>query len=82
MRAVVDLRPVVNIEDVHDAAVLVDPVDDAISTAPGAVTTVKRSEQRLADPQRVDRKCGFAELQHRGGNGFRQPLSEDRKSVV
>jgi hypothetical protein len=25
----VDLRAVVNIEDLHDAAVLVDPVDDA-----------------------------------------------------
>jgi hypothetical protein len=67
---------VVNIEDVHDAAVLLDPVDDAIGTAPGAVTTVKRSEQRLAGPQRVDRKCGFAELPHRGGSGFRQPLSD------
>jgi hypothetical protein len=31
---VVDLGAVVNIEDVDDAAVLIDPVNDAIGTAP------------------------------------------------
>ena len=38
--AVVDLRAVVNVEDVDTAAVLVDPVDDAIGAAQGAVTIV------------------------------------------
>ena len=38
MRAVVDLRAVINIEDVDNAAVLVDAVDDAIGAAPRAVT--------------------------------------------
>lgn len=42
MRAVVDPRAVVNIEDVDDAAVLVDPVDDAIGAALRAVATSKR----------------------------------------
>jgi hypothetical protein len=35
LRPVVDLRAVVNIKDVHNAAVLIDPVDDAIGAAPG-----------------------------------------------
>jgi hypothetical protein len=30
----------------------------------------------LADPVRVDRKSGTAELQHDGGNGFREPLGD------
>lgn len=76
MRAVVDLRAVVNIEDVDNAAVLVDPVDDAIGAAPGAVTTGERPEQGLADPVRADRKRSIAELQHGSGNGFRKPLGD------
>ena len=47
---VVDLRAAVNIEDVDDAAVLVDAVDDAVGAAPGAVTASEGPEQRLADP--------------------------------
>jgi hypothetical protein len=74
LRAVVDLRAVVNIEDMDNAAVLIDPVDDAIGAAPGTMTASERPEQRLADPVRIDRKRGIAELQHGGGNGFRQPL--------
>ncbi len=71
---VVDLRAVVNIEDVDETAILVDPVYDAIGAAPGTVATGQRPEQRLADPVRIDRESGIAELQHSGGNGFRKPL--------
>src|SRR5205085_8792128 len=39
---------VVNVEDIDNAAVLIDPVDDAVGAAPGAVTASKRPEQRLA----------------------------------
>jgi hypothetical protein len=67
----VDLRAVVDIEDVNNAAVLVDPVDDPISAATGTVTASKRPEQRLADPVRVNCQRGITELQHGGGNGFR-----------
>jgi hypothetical protein len=55
LRAVVDLRAVVNVEDVDNVAVLVDPVDDAIGAATGTVTASERTEQWLADPLRVDR---------------------------
>jgi hypothetical protein len=44
LRAVVDLRAVVNIEDMDNAAVLIDPVDDAIGAAPSALTASKRPE--------------------------------------
>jgi hypothetical protein len=60
LQAVVDLRAVVNIEDVDHATVFVDPIDDAISAAPGAVTAAKRPEQRVADPVRIDCKRGIA----------------------
>jgi hypothetical protein len=73
LRAVIDLRAVVNIEDVDDAAALVDPVDDAIGAAPGAMTASERPEQWLADPLRVNRQRGIAELQHGGGNSFGKP---------
>jgi hypothetical protein len=38
LRAVVDLRAVVNVEDVDNTAVLIDPVNDAVGASPGAVT--------------------------------------------
>jgi len=76
LRTAVNLRAVVNIEDVHDVAVLVDPTDDAIGAAPRAVTAGERPGQRLADPMRIDRKRGIAELQHGGGNDFREPLGD------
>ena len=66
----------VDIEDVHHAAVLIDPVNDAVGAAPGAVTSSERAEQGLADPVRVDRKRSIAELKHGGGNGFREPLGD------
>ena len=49
-------RTEVDIEDVDNAAVLVDLVDGAVGTAPGAMTASERPEQRLADSVRVARK--------------------------
>ena len=73
---VVDLRAMIDVENVNDAAVLVDPVDDAIGAAPGPMTTGQRPDQRLADPVRVDRKCSLTEPQYRSGNGLRKPLGD------
>jgi len=42
------------------------------------MTSSKRPVQGLADPMRVDRKSGIAEVQHGGGNGFREPESRRR----
>lgn len=57
-----------------NAAVLGDPVDDAVGAVPGAVTASERPGQRLADLVRIDRERGIAELRH-GGNGFWQPAA-------
>jgi hypothetical protein len=40
----VDLQAVVNVEDVDNAGLLVDPVDDAIGAAKGTVTAGERPE--------------------------------------
>ena len=74
--AVVNVQAVVNVKDVDNSAGLVDPVDDAISAAPGAVAASERPEQRLADPVRVACKPGIAKLQHSGSNGFRKPVGD------
>jgi hypothetical protein len=48
MRAV-DVRAVVNVEDMHGSGVLVDAVDDPVRAPPRAVAALERPEQRLAD---------------------------------
>jgi len=66
----------INNEDVHNAAALIDAIDDAIGAAPSAMTTGQRSEQRRANSVRIACKRGIAELQHGSGNGFREPLGD------
>jgi hypothetical protein len=46
----VDLRAMIDVENVNDAAALVNPVNDAIGSAPCALATGQRPEQRPADP--------------------------------
>ena len=76
LRAAVDLRAVADVEDVDHAAVLVDPVDDAIGATPGAVTSGQRSKQRFADRVRIFRQGGRTELQRSRGHGLRQLLCD------
>ena len=76
LRAAVDLRAVADVEDVDHSAVVVDPVDDAIGTPPGAVTSGQRPKQRFADPVRIFRQGGRTELPRGGGHGLRQLLSD------
>jgi len=40
----------IDVENVDNVVTLIDPVDDAISAAPGTMTTCQRPEQRLAEP--------------------------------
>jgi hypothetical protein len=47
---VVDLRAKIDVENVKDAAALVDPEDDAIGAATGTMTTRQRREHRFAGP--------------------------------
>jgi hypothetical protein len=60
LRTAANLRAVVNIEDVHDVAVLADPIDDAIGTAPRAVTAGEWPVPGLADTMRID--CPICDL--------------------
>ena len=71
VRAVVDLRAVVDVEDVDGAIGLVDPVDDPVGAAAGSMTAGQRTEQRFANAVRVDGQGGLAEFQHRGGDCLR-----------
>jgi hypothetical protein len=50
---VVDLRAVIDVEHMNNAAAVVEPVDAAIRATPGTVTTFQRSEQRPADATRL-----------------------------
>ena len=71
VRAVVDLRAVVDVEDVDGAIGLVDPVDDPVGAAAGSMTAGQGTEQRFANAVRVDGQGGLAEFQHRGGDCLR-----------
>ena len=50
----VDLRAVVDVEDVYGAVGFVDPVNDPVGAAAGSVTACEGAEQRFADAVRVD----------------------------
>ena len=80
-RPVIDLRAVVNIEDVHHAAALIDPVGAAIGAVPSVVISGERPGQRLADPVWVDRKRGITELQPGSGNGSREQRAIARRAA-
>jgi hypothetical protein len=73
MRAV-GFGAVVDVEDVDDAVVFIDPVDDPVRAAEGSMTASQRAEQRFADAVRVDREGGLAELQHGSGDCLGKPL--------
>jgi len=66
----------INVEDVNDTTAFVDPVNDPVCTAPGAMAASQRPEQRLADAVRIDRERGIAEFQHSRRDSFREPLSD------
>jgi hypothetical protein len=76
LRPTVNLRAAIDVENVNDAAALVDPVDDAIGAAQRTVTTGQWPEERLTYTVRADRKCSLAELQHRSGNALRKPFGD------
>ena len=52
----VDVGAMIDVENVHGARILLDPVDDPVGTAPRSVAAGQGPEQRLADPVWVDRK--------------------------
>jgi len=67
LRAVIDIKAVVDVENVHGAGVLIYPVNDPVGAATGPMAAGERAEQRLAYPMRVLCERGIAEFQHRCG---------------
>lgn len=66
----------VDIEHFGDMGLLVDTVDDAVSSTQRAMTASQRAEQRLADPAGAQGKGGVAELKHRPSHRFRKPFGD------
>jgi hypothetical protein len=67
---------VVDIEHLHGAGLFVNAVDDAVGSAPRAVTASQRAKQRLAYPMWAQGQRGFTELKNRSRYRFRQPFSD------
>jgi hypothetical protein len=73
---VVDVRAVVDIEHFDDMGLLVDAVDDTVSSTPRAVTASQRAEERPASPAGAQGQGGVTELKHRRRHGLRQPFGD------
>lgn len=80
MWTVINLRTVVNIEDVDYSTALVNPVNDAVGAAPGTVTACERPKQGLPEGgselppagDKVARQLTAAQLCAGGGLDMRQ----------
>jgi hypothetical protein len=72
----IDVQPVVDVEDMHGPRAVVNPINDPICAATGAVAARKRAEERFANAVRIDGECARAELEHGGCHGLRQALHE------
>jgi hypothetical protein len=59
------MSAVVDIEHFDDMGLIVDAVDDAVSSAPRAVAADQWAEERLADPAGAQGQGGVAKLKHR-----------------
>jgi hypothetical protein len=68
---VVDVRAVVDIEHFDHAGLIVDAVDDSVSSTSRAVTASQRAEERLADPAGAQGQGRVTELEHRRRHGLR-----------
>lgn len=72
----VDVRAMVDIENVDRSSRFVDAVHDSIRATQGAVATGERPEQWLADSLRVVGQRTVAELQHGRRHRLRKPSAD------
>lgn len=72
--ATVDVWPVLDGLDDRPLGLLVDPVDDPMVAAAGAVEAFQLETQRMAGPVRVTRGGGIGELDGRRRDLLGQPL--------
>jgi hypothetical protein len=67
---------VVDIKHLDDMGLFVNPVDDAVGSAPRAVTAGQRAEERFTYPARAQGQGSFAEFKNRCRYGLRQPFGD------
>lgn len=72
----IDVGSVVDVNDVYRSCAFLDAVNDPVGAAPGAMAPGEWTEQRLADPVRIDGECAIAEFERRRGYGLRQALGD------
>jgi hypothetical protein len=72
----VDVAPVLDAKHDHLAPLLVDAVENTVSTSAGRVDTAQLTLQRLADSTRLPHERRGEELDHRRRNGLWQALGE------
>jgi hypothetical protein len=68
----VDVTSMADVDDGDDPSLVVDPVDDAVGSAPCAEPVVQRREQLLPHPARLLQQRPGDELVGSRGDGFRQ----------
>jgi hypothetical protein len=61
---VINVRAVVDAEHFDDMGLFVDAVDDAVGSAPRAVTASQRAEERFTDPAGAQGQGSLTEFKH------------------
>jgi hypothetical protein len=67
---------VVDSEHFYGVGLLIDAVDDPVSSPQRTMTASQRAEQRLAYPVRAQGQDSFAERKNRRRHGLRQPFGD------
>jgi hypothetical protein len=67
---------VVDIEHLHGAGLFVNAVDDAVGSAPRAVTARQRAKERFAYPAWAQCQRSLTELKNSSRYRLRQPFSD------
>jgi hypothetical protein len=73
---VVNVCAVINIEYFDDMGLFVDAVDDAVGSAPCAVTASQRAEERFTDPARAQGQGSLTEFEHCRCHRLREPFGD------
>ena len=71
----INLRTVINVGDLNGTAAVVDPINDPVCAAPGAMAAGQGPGQRLADAVWIDRQRGMAEFEHSGRDSLRTAIA-------
>lgn len=72
----VNVRAAIDIEHFDDTGLFVDAVDDAVGSAPCAVTPGQWAEERFTDPARAQGQSSLTEFKHRRCHRLREPFGD------